>query len=85
VVSTLWKVNDQASQRLMARFYDNLWGKGMDKLAALHEAQLWMLHGGDEPLANAGRGVGKPGPAVVGPARNSPAVWAGFVLSGDWR
>ncbi|MFT4648432.1 MAG: CHAT domain-containing protein/tetratricopeptide (TPR) repeat protein [Glaciecola sp.] len=69
VVTSLWKVPDDATQKLMVRFYENLLRNKMGKLEALRDAQLWMLrenrrtHGGD------GR----------------PHAWGAFVLSGDWR
>ena len=49
VISSLWKVNDEATAELMTRFYDDYWRRGMEKL----EARLWMLrrnraeYGGD--------------------------------------
>jgi CHAT domain-containing protein/tetratricopeptide (TPR) repeat protein len=78
VIATLWKVDDAASRDLMERFYDNVWNKNMGKLAALREAQIWMLRsrgargltlGGRKPLDN----------------RIPPYFWGAFVLSGDWR
>jgi CHAT domain-containing protein len=89
VVASLWKVPDVQTQELMARFYDNLWAKKMPKLAALREAQIWLLHGGTAELAVAqSRGVGgvehsAPTPDAGG--RLPPQFWAAFELSGDWR
>lgn len=81
VIASLWKVDDVATRDLMERFYDNLWNKDMGKLAALREAQLWMLreHGprGLQPLD------GDEQPAKS--KRLPPYYWAAFVLSGDWR
>jgi CHAT domain-containing protein len=81
VVASLWKVDDVATRDLMERFYDNLWNKDLGKLAALREAQLWMLRDrgprglklpdGDEPPPDS--------------KRLPPYYWAAFVLSGDWR
>ena len=45
VVASLWSVDDAATRALMERFYQNLWQERMGKLAALREAQLWMLRG----------------------------------------
>jgi tetratricopeptide (TPR) repeat protein/CHAT domain-containing protein len=86
VVATMWDVEDESARMLMERFYDNLWQKGMGRLAALREAQLWMLHV-DVPPQRAERGItpldGDPG---AGRSRlASPRHWAAFVLSGDWR
>ena len=69
VISSLWRVGDASTAELVKRFYVNLWTKGMTKLDALCEAQLALL--------NEARAAGDPSA--------SPASWAGFVLSGDWR
>ena len=75
---------------LMVRFYGNLWQKRMSKLAALRDAQLWMLHEvpkHPELLSEAQRGLdlvpSKDPPRK--PSGLSARAWAGFVLSGDWR
>ncbi|MCP3957298.1 MAG: CHAT domain-containing protein [bacterium] len=39
VVVSLWKVDDQATSELMARFYENLFARGSRPVAALQEAQ----------------------------------------------
>jgi len=69
VISSLWKVDDRAAATLMRHFYENYWQKGMEKLEALHAAQLRMLR---QNRAD-----------YQGDAR--PATWGAFVLSGDWR
>src|SRR5262245_42090026 len=43
VMATLWKVDDEATQQFMRRFYQNLWLRKMDKLEALRDTQRWML------------------------------------------
>jgi CHAT domain-containing protein len=40
VVASLWKVDDDATQALMALFYRNLWEKKLDPAEALRQAQL---------------------------------------------
>jgi CHAT domain-containing protein/Tfp pilus assembly protein PilF len=82
VVASLWQVDDEATQELMRRFYDNLWGKGMGRLQALRQAQLSILHGAS--ASSVPRGPGEP---VEGGARSRgrahPRLWAAWVLSGD--
>ena len=95
-VASLWQVPDLATQNLMRRFYENIWGKKMSKLEALRDAQLAMLRNYD-PQAGRLRapdfshsmalptGGAAEKPAAARPARLPPAYWAAFVLSGDWR
>ncbi len=40
VVASLWRVDDRATARLMARFYRGLWGQGLPAAAALRQARL---------------------------------------------
>ena len=42
VVASLWKVDDAATEALMALFYANLWEKKLDPAEALRQAQLTM-------------------------------------------
>ena len=74
-ITSLWKVDDAATQRLMSRFYENLWDKKMSKVEALRQAQLWMMREGGT------RGLDLPPDTQTLP----PRYWAAFVLSGDWR
>jgi CHAT domain-containing protein/tetratricopeptide (TPR) repeat protein len=78
VVASLWKVDDTPTQKLMSRFYENLWRRKMTAAGALREAQLYMLREGLK------RGLvdldAQPGP---GPKHVPPYYWAAFVLSGD--
>jgi len=69
VVSSLWQVPDDSTERLMSRFYENLLRHKMGKLEALREAQLWMLKENRRKFD--GEGL--------------PYTWGAFVLSGDWR
>jgi CHAT domain-containing protein/Tfp pilus assembly protein PilF len=88
VLASLWKVDDQATQALMAAFYRTWWGKkGISCALALRQAQLAMLRDGIEGMAREGsRGeVREPLPARDKRKRLPPFFWAAFVLSGDWR
>jgi CHAT domain-containing protein len=82
VVASMWTVDDTATRTLMERFYDNLWNQKATqgkKLAALREAQLWMLR-------EYKRGtLQRDGPGEEKDRRVPPYYWAAFVLSGDWR
>jgi CHAT domain-containing protein len=90
VVASLWRVDDSATQALMALFYRNLWEKRLDAAEALRQAQL-ALYGHPEAVQLAQkRGVDftesdlpkveeKPAEQV----KHSPtAWWAAFTFSG---
>ena len=85
LVSSLWKVDDTATQVLMTEFYTNLWEKKLGKLESLRQAQLTMLKRydpGTRTLRPRGAEMVDGGQPQSG---NSPYYWAAFVLSGDWR
>jgi CHAT domain-containing protein len=84
VVSSLWKVDDAATQLLMTQFYDNLWRKGMPTLAAFRQAQLSLLRGTVDTSALRGLDVdGDDKPTASKDGRLSPRLWAAFVISGN--
>ena len=76
VVASLWSVDDEATRKLMERFYENHWQKKMSKADALRQAQLAMLRG---ELVRGAELEGEKN------SRLPPFYWAAFVLSGDWR
>ncbi len=83
-ITSLWKVDDSATQVLMTEFYRNLWERKLGKLEALRRAQLTMLRRYD-PGKQQLRGLDIPGETAGAPQHGSPFYWAGFALSGDWR
>ncbi len=88
-ITTLWQIPDAATHKLMTRFYTNLWQKKMGKLAALREAQLWMLREGvSDPGVKRGL-VRDPkdvaAPKVADDGRLPSFYWAAFTLAGNWR
>jgi CHAT domain-containing protein len=90
-VTSLWKVDDTATQILMKEFYANLWQRRLGKLDSLRQAQLTMLSRYDA-VGNQLRGADffhvVPLPKAAAPSNSSrpaPKYWAPFILSGDWR
>jgi CHAT domain-containing protein len=79
VIASLWRVGDEPTRALMARFYENLWRKGQSPAQALREAQLSMLRG------DLARGPLTREAEKSKAGRLSPYYWAGFVLSTDRR
>lgn len=88
-LTSLWKVDDFATQALMIEFYRNLWDRKLMKLEALREAQLAMLKHYDpqsKQLDARGLKLIKPNESKDTPqAALAPFYWAAFQLSGDWR
>jgi CHAT domain-containing protein len=82
VVASLWKVDDRATQTLMAAFYRAYWGeKVVSRVEALRQAQLSLLKEGVRGQVSKALPV-RPGRKED---RLPPYYWAAFVLSGDWR
>ncbi len=93
-ITSLWKVDDAATQALMVEFYRNLFERKLSKLESLRQAQLWLLN---HPEAIDGRDLttrGSVRPINITtetkttadkPTRSLPAYWAAFQLSGDPR
>jgi CHAT domain-containing protein len=90
VIASLWKVDDDATQALMALFYRYLWEKKLDPAEALRQAQLTLYRNPQAVAVAKRRGADfsesdlpevKPEPA--GKPRRSPAAhWAAFTFSG---
>ena len=95
VVSSLWKVDDAATEALMGEFYRNLWVRRLPRAEALRQAQLAFVRGevrgrGEAvaALTGAAAAVGGPRGVVrphVPPDPRAPAYWAAFIPAGDWR
>ena len=93
VVSSLWKVDDDATAALMGLFYRYLWLENKPPIEALRQAQLYLLRNpASLPALARRRGpsfLEDDLPAVKAPApgarRASPYLCAGFVLSGTGR
>ena len=89
-ISSLWSVDDAATQTMMIEFYSQLWDKehSLGKLEALRQAQLEMLHHYDpraKKLVDRGRGLELDEAPMETNGRLSPKYWAAFELSGGWR
>jgi CHAT domain-containing protein len=80
-IATLWKVNDDATRRIMEEFYRGYLQGGLSPLEALRGAQLWALKNPDLVP----RGAALPGERETASTRLPPRYWAAFTLSGDWR
>ena len=70
VAASLWRVADGPTAELMKAFYTNL-RNGQSKDQALRNAQLALIHLGKQPNSSIDFG--------------SPAHWAAFTLTGDWK
>jgi CHAT domain-containing protein len=90
VVASLWKVDDGATQALMALFYRNLWAKKLDPAEALRQAQLALYRHPEAAQVARRRGADfsesdlpkvEEKPAEK-PRRSPAAHWAAFTFSG---
>ena len=73
VLSSLWRVNDEATQQLMESFYQELPVVG--KAASLQKAARSVIHSTLE--------VGRRRPRRI--SLQHPFFWSSFVLIGDWK
>jgi CHAT domain-containing protein len=85
-IASLWKVDDQVTQRLMTAFYRNVLKGEQSYLDALRNAQLEILA---ELRENGGavdelRGANAPADSAAA-TYGAAYFWAAFTLSGDWR
>jgi CHAT domain-containing protein len=74
LVTSLWKVPDEPTVRLMTKFYSYLWrspkdGGPLGKAAALQQAQRDLMNENRAKFSGDSR----------------PSDWGAWVLSGDWR
>ena len=87
-ISSLWKIDDSATQVLMVELYRNLWEKKMPQSEALRQAQLTMLNDYDpakQSLRPRGLKIVNSKQPDTSSERLQPFYWASFFLSGDRR
>jgi TPR repeat protein/CHAT domain-containing protein len=86
VLASLWPVADDSTAKLMQQFYERRRSGGLDKAAALREAQLRIMGmAADGTLVD--RNIIVPaGEAAHGPQTYAhPFFWAPFILLGNFR
>jgi CHAT domain-containing protein len=72
VISSIWRIDDEAAKVLMIHFYEQMWRKKLPAREALRQAQLYVLRNPKKVHGN-----------VKAPAGSPPLWWAGWVLSGE--
>jgi CHAT domain-containing protein len=86
-VASLWQVDDEITQELLTRYFENLWHKGLGRLEALRQAQLAVRRGEGnraQPRYWAAWVLsGDPG-ALESPPRVVPAQHAEAVAVASW-
>jgi len=76
-LTALWSVESHSTKTLMPKFYEQLWGQQLTKAKSLQQAMISMLREYGREESTAGKSPSR--------HRTPPALWAGFVLHGDWR
>ncbi len=76
-LAALWVVEGRSTKTLMSNFYKQLWNRKLSKSKALQQAMIYMLrhYQGNDTDTRKSQSL----------QRTPPALWAGFVLHGDWR
>ena len=84
-ITSLWKVDDQATRVFFTAFYRYLWEEGMSPPEALRRVKLDMIHGRILPgTEGVDRGPDKPRKLGKKPKNYShPFYWASFVYWGQ--
>jgi hypothetical protein len=88
VLASLWKVDDESTALLMARFYENLLERRLAKAGALRDAKRWLkgLEAGEAARILRGAKEAPRKESETADRRHpfaDPFYWAAFVLLGD--
>lgn len=76
-IGTLWSIEVDATREFMKQFYHNYWDRRLSKSEALRAAMMHLMW--QYPKSRTSLDDSEPA------LRCPPALWAGFVLTGDWR